>query len=69
MCVFYLWKSVFGGSDHLHFPQDASPEEQRVFTGFTARMRKNPLIVEAGIDPESPAFLEDSFSSLVPKGR
>ncbi len=68
MCVFYLWKSVFGGNDHLHFPQDASPEEQRVFTDeLTARMRKNPLIVEAGIDPESPAFLEDGLALLSQK--
>ena len=68
VCVFYLWKSVFGGSDHLHFPQEASPEEQRAFSDeLTARLRKNPLIIEAGLNPESPDFLSESLALLSKK--
>lgn len=68
VCVFYLWKSVFGGSDHLHFPLDATSEEQKTFTNeLTARMRKNSYIAEAGFDVDSPDFLEKSLEYLSKK--
>lgn len=68
ICVFCLWRSVFGGNDHLHFPLDATAEEQKAFTGeMTARLRKNSHIIEAGFDPDAPDFLEKSLELLSEK--
>lgn len=56
-----LWHGLFGGQRHLLLMDEDSPEEQRHFAEELARrMRKNPLIIEAGITPEGKGPIPES---------
>lgn len=65
VAVFFLWKSVFGGNNHLHFPIDPTPEEQKAFTDeLSLRLQKNTVIAEAGYTVADADFLEKSLALL-----
>lgn len=54
LAFFWFWRGLFGGHKHLLLVSAASEEERQCFAEeLGRRMRKNPLLKEAGIVPAS----------------
>ena len=55
IAFFWFWRAVFGGSDHLLHADDDSPEGRQAFAAeLSRRLRTNPHIQEAGLEPSGP---------------
>lgn len=71
VALLWFWRGLFRGKRHLLLMDGASPEEEQVFAEeLTRRMKDNPHIREAGIEPEGkndPAYLGRCLAVLKDK--
>ena len=66
--VFWLWRSLFGGSANLRFPNNPTPEQREEFTrAITARLRYNPHLDHDKLNHKSPDFLPQALEQLKAK--
>ncbi|MBO4313074.1 MAG: hypothetical protein J5838_02150, partial [Desulfovibrio sp.] len=65
LCLFCLWRSVFGRRSHLVLRLDAGEEERRRFReALRRRLAANPHVRKAGIESSDPLFVERALELL-----
>ena len=68
LAFFWFWRGIFGRQRHLILLESHTPEErEQTARELVRRLRGNPLIREAGLDPADPNFTERSLALLEEK--
>ncbi len=65
VAVLWFWRGVFGRQQHLRFAANPTPEQRQRFARELAlRMRANPLLRDANLDPSAPDYMEQCLAVL-----